>query len=72
MAGVNLRSVQELMGHKSIEMAVRYSHLLRSRVSPQSNGSRPLNQRIQLALQLAPARPSKVKRKRVCPVPLSR
>ena len=27
MAGVNLRSVQELMGHKRISLAVLYSHL---------------------------------------------
>jgi len=27
MAGVDLRSVQELMGHKSIAMTVRYAHL---------------------------------------------
>ncbi len=27
MAGVDLRTVQEVMGHKSIEMTVRYSHL---------------------------------------------
>ncbi len=27
MAGVDLRTVQELMGHKNIEMTVRYSHL---------------------------------------------
>lgn len=27
MAGVDLRTVQELMGDKSIEMTVRYSHL---------------------------------------------
>ena len=27
MAGVDLRTVQELMGQKSIEMTVRYSHL---------------------------------------------
>ena len=27
MAGVGLRTVQELMDHKSIEMTVRYSHL---------------------------------------------
>ena len=27
MAGVDLRSVQELMGHKTISMTVRYSHL---------------------------------------------
>src|SRR5205823_1878444 len=27
MAGVDLRTVQELLGHKTITMAVRYSHL---------------------------------------------
>ena len=27
MAGVDLRTVQELLGHKTIAMAVRYSHL---------------------------------------------
>jgi site-specific recombinase XerD len=27
MAGVDLRTVQELMGHKTIEMTLRYSHL---------------------------------------------
>ena len=27
MAGVDLRTVQELMGHKNISMTVRYSHL---------------------------------------------
>jgi len=27
MAGVDIRTVQELMGHKSISMTVRYSHL---------------------------------------------
>jgi len=27
MAGVDLRSVQELMGHKSIQMTCRYAHL---------------------------------------------
>jgi hypothetical protein len=27
MAGVDLRTVQELMGHKTVAMTVRYSHL---------------------------------------------
>ena len=27
MAGVDIRTVQELMGHKTIAMPVRYSHL---------------------------------------------
>lgn len=27
MVGVDLRTVQELMGHKTIEMTMRYSHL---------------------------------------------
>jgi len=27
MAGVDIRTVQELMGHKSITMTMRYSHL---------------------------------------------
>lgn len=27
MVGVNLRTVQELMGHKDIKMTMRYSHL---------------------------------------------
>lgn len=27
MAGVDIRTVQELAGHKSISMTVRYSHL---------------------------------------------
>src|SRR5207253_6509019 len=27
MAGVDLRTVQELMGHKTIQMTVRYAHL---------------------------------------------
>ena len=27
MAGVDIRTVQELMGHKTIGMTVRYSHL---------------------------------------------
>lgn len=30
MAGVDLRSIQELMGHKSIQMTLRYSHLSKS------------------------------------------
>ena len=27
MAGVDIRTVQELLGHKTIDMTVRYSHL---------------------------------------------
>jgi hypothetical protein len=27
MAGVDLRTAQELMGHKTIQMTVRYAHL---------------------------------------------
>ena len=27
MAGVDIRTVQELLGHKTISMTVRYSHL---------------------------------------------
>jgi len=27
MAGVDLRTVQELVGHKSFEMTLRYAHL---------------------------------------------
>ena len=27
MAGVDIREVQELMGHKSIKMTMKYSHL---------------------------------------------
>jgi len=27
MLGIDLRTVQELMGHKTIEMTLRYSHL---------------------------------------------
>lgn len=27
MAGVDLRTVQELMGHKTIQMTLRYAHL---------------------------------------------
>ncbi len=27
MAGVNMRTVQELLGHKTISMTVRYSHV---------------------------------------------
>lgn len=29
MAGVNIRAVQELLGHKDIKMTMRYSHLSR-------------------------------------------
>ena len=27
MSGIDIKTVQELMGHKSIEMTLRYSHL---------------------------------------------
>lgn len=33
MAGVDLRTVQELMGHKTIEMTLRYSHLSQSHLN---------------------------------------
>ena len=44
MAGVNLRTVAELMGHKSITMTMRYAHLspdhLKSAVDVISNGAK--------------------------------
>jgi integrase len=64
MAGVDLRTVQELMGHKSIEMTCATPILRRSTPWPQLSGSRQPSRRTQLALQLAPAHLSKIKRKR--------
>lgn len=34
MAGVDIRTVQELLGHKTISMTVRYSHLAHSTSYP--------------------------------------
>ena len=50
MAGVDIRTVQELLGHKTIAMTVRYSHLAPKHTlaaverldAPQSNQLTPL------------------------------
>ena len=48
MAGVDLRTVQQLMGHKTINMTVRYAHLAPEhqlaavqRLCPDSQGAPP-------------------------------
>ena len=39
MAGVDIRTVAELMGHKTIQMTMRYAHLAPSTTSPRLKGS---------------------------------
>ena len=64
MAGVDLRTVQELMGHKSIEMTVRYSHLAPKHTLAAVERLTATESVNSLALQLAPAPLSKIKPKR--------
>ena len=53
MAGVDLRTLQELMGHKTIKMTVRYTHLSPTHTLEAVNKLCELNQ--QVAPQVAPA-----------------
>jgi hypothetical protein len=44
MAAVDICTVQELMGHKSISMTVRYSHLAPKRPASSSQGNKSYRQ----------------------------
>src|SRR5215472_15481570 len=61
MAGVPLRAVQLLMGHKCIETTLRYSHLGETELHKAVERSQPS----QLTLQLAPGNPGPRTRKQL-------
>jgi integrase len=56
MAGVDLRTVQELMGHKSIQMTVRYSHLTPKHTLAAVERLNGAFRWLQLTPELAPAK----------------